>query len=135
MKLSLALAAFGLVAGVAGGSPASAGAGAFTGTVHINCFGCGVSAGTGAFTLFPGGPFWADFWVDEPSAPCPLVGTAQGRFWGSVNGDFTWTRVGSQLDIRTNGVPGEGSFTITSPVGNPCGMTNVEAAVSGTLVF
>lgn len=132
---AVVLAAVGLVAGVAGGSPASAGAGAFTGTVTINCFGCGVSNGTGAFTLWPGGPFWADFTVTDPAgAQCLVTGTARGRFYGSVNGYFEWTRIGSHLLMSTNGLPGSGVFVVTSPLGNPCG-GSAEAFVSGTLVF
>lgn len=127
-----AIAALGLVAGTAGGSPASAGAGAFTGTVTFDCFGCGASMGRGDFTLFSGAPFWADFSVNEPPATCPLTGDAAGRFYGAVNGDFTWTRIGSDLTIRTNGLPGNATIVIT---GNPCGQSNVTAQVAGTLVF
>jgi hypothetical protein len=136
--LSRTLVAAGLVAalGAVPATPASAtGAGAFTGTVHINCFGCGLSGGTGHFTLDgTGAPFVASFTVNEPASTCPAIGTAEGTFSGAVNGRFTWTRYGTYLDIRTNGLPGSGHFVITSPVGNPCGGP-VAATVTGTIAF
>jgi hypothetical protein len=134
--LSRSLLAAGLVAalGAVPATPASAGAGAFSGTVHIDCFGCGYSQGTGAFTLDGGAPFSASFVVNEPPSTCPVIGAAEGSFSGAVNGQFTWTRYGTYLDIRTNGQPGSGHFGITAPTGNPCGGP-VTATVTGTLVF
>ena len=120
--------------GVAPGT-AHAGAGAFSGTVQIDCYGCGSSNGTGEFVLEGVGPFNAVFTINSPTGTdCMVTSNAQGGFSGAVNGTFTWLQLFDHLDIRTNGLPGEATFLVTSPFGIPCGGP-ITAFVSGTLVF
>jgi hypothetical protein len=137
-------------------APAAPGAGAFYGTVHIDCFGCGDSDGYGDwcwwYIVLPDGriiclddilPPWynthATFTVHEsPGAECAVSGTADGVMTGAVNGGFTWARVGAFAVITTTGdVNGSGvmSFVVTSPAGLPCGSpvtANVAGEVHGT---
>ena len=140
MRLRTLLAALSLAAVPVAPAPAHAGAGRFTGTVTIGCFGCGTygpSGNHGSFTLtgVTNGEFTAEFTITTPpGSGCVLTDSVAGDFSGAVTGSFTWTRYGQHLDIRTNGLPGEGTFVITEPIGNPCGMA-VTAFVSGTLVF
>jgi hypothetical protein len=69
------------------------------------------------------GSIHADFTYSEPSATCPAQGTAFGTVSGSLNGGFTWVRVGVVALITVNAeVSGNGVavFATTSPIGNPC---------------
>jgi hypothetical protein len=134
------------VSGIALGTtgPAYAqGAGAFTGTAQINCFGCGSSAGTASLKVsgevngqaVTQGNVNATYTVSEASATCPAVGSANGSFSGAVNGTFTWTRVGATAVLTTAGdIKGAGiaAFAVKSPVGLPCGGP-VTAEVAGTV--
>ena len=124
----------------------AAGAGAFEGTAHINCFGCGSSSGTAdlkvAGVVGTSAKALADvsasYTVSEAPGTCPAVGSAVGSFGGAINGTFTWTRVGATAVITTAGdINGAGvaAFAVTSPVGLPCGGSvnaTVVGAVAGT---
>lgn len=113
-----------------GAPPAAAsGEGFWTGTAHINCFGCGISNGTAEICYYGvvNGQVGlcqavhATFTVDEPSSTCPLQGTATGSTTGAVRGNFAWTRVGYVAAYTTTGDvngPGLAGFLF---VGNPCG--------------
>jgi hypothetical protein len=135
-----------------GSTPASAVAGvAFTGTAHINCFGCGVSNGTAELCAhgFVGTVTigidvncpntHASFTVNEPASvpTCVISGSASGSTAGAVNVSFNWTRVGAVAVITTSGqINGSGVavFAVTSPTGLPCGGAvgaSVAGAVSG----
>lgn len=131
--------------------PASAaGAGAFIGTAHINCFGCGTSPGTasltveGASTAAPGTAIvsttpnvTATYTAVEDNDPttCVISGTATGSTTGAVTVSFNWTRVGAAAVITTSGdINGAGAavFVVTSPAGIPC-RSAVDAVVVGAL--
>jgi hypothetical protein len=136
-RFATTLAAVACAVSVNAAPPARAGAGEFSGTVHVNCMGCGVSSGTGYFDLAGGGQFTASFTVyEDPGFSCVITGDAVGWFSGAVNGSFTWTRVFTHLDIRTNGLPGRGTYVVTSPAAPsiPCGGP-ADVSVEGTLVF
>ncbi len=118
----------------------AAGAVAFTGTAHIDCFGCGSSTGTADLTGVGthSGAATANFTVFEPEgATCVVTGSASGTVTGAVNVVFNWTRVGATAVITTSGdINGAGvaAFVVTSPVGNPCGgpvTASVVGAVAG----
>jgi hypothetical protein len=123
----------------------AAGAGAYTGTANIDCFGCGVSTGTACLNLtgvYNGyvavnGQACATYTVNEPAGvTCVVTGSASGTVTGVVNVSFNWTRVGATAVITTSGdINGAGvaAFVVTSPVGNPCGGA-VTAQVAGVIV-
>lgn len=69
--------------------------------------------------------------ANEPAATCPVTGTASGTIattdgWSS---SFAWTRIGDVVVMSVDGGTFTGTHTITSPVGNPCGASNVRARV------
>lgn len=128
--------AAGLIAAVCGtaSQPAAATGLAYVGTLHIGCFGCGTfgpGGNSGAITTTVG-PATLTFTVNESPALCPLVGDGFGVVNGAINGTLTWVRVGAVWHTTFNGLPGDGVFLITSPVGNPCGVP-VDVAVAGHL--
>lgn len=115
----------------------------FTGTAHINCFGCGASTGTASLKAIGSingatavnVPISASYSVVEASATCPATGSAAGSYSGKYSGNFTWTRVGAIAVISTTGAisgPGLAVFAVTSPLGLPCGKA-VTATVAGVL--
>lgn len=119
-------------------------AAAFTGTVHISCFGCGMTTGTAALAVtgavggaFVSGPATAYFDAYQPvGASCVVSGTAAGVVTGAVEGWFAWSRVGPLAVFTVNGATtasGVATFWVTNPVGNPCGQA-VTAQVTGVLV-
>jgi hypothetical protein len=154
------LRTFSLAAAVAssmvfGGSAGAAGGGAFVGTAHVDCFGCGTSdcdasltvAGALVSTAPPGaapvlggaetGTETAPCTANEPAdVTCVISGTASGKVEGVLNVDFNWTRVGATAVITTTGdIDGAGvaAFHVSSPTGNPCGQ-EVVADIAGALV-
>jgi hypothetical protein len=117
--------------------------GVFNGTAKINCFGCGASSGTASLKVsgvsqgkaVANKPVFASYTVSEAPATCPAVGTASGSFSGAIHGTFTWTRVGATAVITTaGGIKGAGiaAFSVTKPVGLPCGGP-VTAVVAGSV--
>ena len=122
----------------------------FLGTATIACFGCGrYTSNTASFTL--SGLYnhvvnvnvsgQANFAVTSPvGATCVAgPGYADGMFGvatpvGYTAQRFFWTQIGDSLLISLPdiGVTGVGTFTVTSPVGNPCGQA-VTATITGTL--
>jgi hypothetical protein len=124
-------------------TPHGSGSVAFTGTANVACFGCGVSAGTADLlvsgvigdAVLGANPVHATFTVDEQPGACPATGTANGTTTGPVQVDFSWTRLGAFAVVTTRGdIDGAGiaAFTVTSPVGVPCGQA-VTAAVVGSI--
>ncbi|MDQ1705134.1 MAG: hypothetical protein QOF18_1500 [Frankiaceae bacterium] len=120
--------------------------GAFNGTAHINCFGCGTSTGTAALKVTGAigtkkviqGAVSSSYTVVEAKGTCPAVGSATGSFSGAINGTFTWTRVGATAVLTTaGGIKGDGiaAFAVTQPKGLPCGgpvTATVVGSVAGT---
>jgi hypothetical protein len=108
----------------------------FTGTAHINCFGCGPSTGYADLTVTTpagSGTVHATFSVNEPANSCPQTGSASGSFSGYISGTFTWTRTGGTAVIRTSGdINGMGAAGFAVP-GNPCGGP-VDATVGGAII-
>ncbi|HWL37268.1 MAG TPA: hypothetical protein VNQ77_13885 [Frankiaceae bacterium] len=124
----------------------------FSGTVTIGCFGCGDYGPTGnsasitltglyghAVNVATSGS--AVFAVRSPAGPTCTAGPgyADGRLsvatpFGYPDQRFFWTQIGDALYISLPdiGVSGVGTFTVTSPVGNPCG-GSVTATISGVL--
>jgi hypothetical protein len=118
---------------------------AFEGTWVEECFGCGVSPATMNLTVTAGGPGGivvggqasSSFTAGEPAdVTCVLTGAASGLITGAVDFWFNFTRVGAFAVITTSGDvhgPGTATFTLTSPLGNPCGGP-AEAYVTAQLV-
>jgi hypothetical protein len=126
-------------------TPASAqGVGAFTGTVHLDCFGCGVSNGTASMTYVEAGTSVialgsrnAAMNVRSPIlGSCLVESTMNGDIAGVVNREFHWTVLGAVLVVTEweadRAYWGAGTFVITSPVGIPCG-SQVDAVVVAAL--
>ncbi|MDQ1712267.1 MAG: hypothetical protein QOE45_1717 [Frankiaceae bacterium] len=68
---------------------------------------------------------------------CQAMGDAWGTVTGAVQTSFTWVRVGDTAFITTSGGSlgsgnGTATFTVTSPVGIPCGQT-VRATAEGSV--
>jgi hypothetical protein len=116
----------------------------FTGTMSIQCFGCGWSPGSligeanGVANGQPvvNGPVSGAFGTVEPAAMCPLLGNASGTMTLPVLGpvNFLWTRDGAAVVIEfttATGVHGVGVGTFVV-VGNPCGGP-VTATIAGIL--
>jgi hypothetical protein len=117
---------------------------AFAGTMSFRCFGCGTSYGTADLTLTGGygtvpmvaRTAHADFTdVESGGVDCVITSSAWGTITGAVNLSFYWTSVGAYAVMGTTGdIDGSGftTFTITSPVGVPCGGP-VTAQITGVL--
>jgi hypothetical protein len=140
---------------IAGTMPASADddvaiVAVFTGTAHINCFGCGTSTGT-AELAGQDPSVSAEVETDDAEletahaaysvqedggTSCVITGTATGTTVGELaTVSFNWTRIGAVAVISTTGeINGAGVavFVVTSPIGLPCGGP-VDATVVGTV--
>lgn len=106
--------------------------------LQMSCFGCGWREDglmQGRLVGFANGApvnevFASDFGYDEPAATCPTEGYGWMRFepYGHT---LSWSRLGttvSAMIVAGDGVivgGGEGTFVVTSPLGNPCGRSAV----------
>jgi hypothetical protein len=105
----------------------------FSGTAHVNCFGCGSSTGTaelcltgaygtttfaacayprfrGTRQLSGGAPAYAEYTVQEdPGVSCVITGSADGKVYSptkataTITVTFHWLRVGALAVITTGG--------------------------------
>jgi hypothetical protein len=116
------------------GATADPGAGVFTGSANINCFGCGTSNGKAHLdvTGTVSGGVDATFTVNEPAATCPVQGSATGSTTGAVTVNFVWTRLGATAVITTTGQINGAGVAAFVVVGLPCGGP-VTATVAGAL--
>ena len=148
MKVLRTASVAAVLVGMAGlSAPASAnGAGHYSGTATIDCFGCGDSFGiaslsfTGVYNGYAvvSGPASATYTVNEPAVgpACVVTGTAVGSVTGTLNLTFAWTRIGAAALVTTAGdINGASAaaFRVTSPSGIPCGASNVTADVQGAI--
>lgn len=116
--------------------PAQAVPGVFTGTMVVNCFGCGPSNAHASLFFTPGGPAEGDFLVDaETGSTCSASWTFTGRIAGGRNAFVNATVVGSQMVLTAVGdfTVGGGTASVVSPVGSPCGAP-VEMTLVGWVV-
>lgn len=129
--------------GPGGGGSGQGGTAEFDGTAHIDCFACGTSSGTASLSALGvwlngqpiSGPVDATFTAFGSPGTCPVTGTASGSTTGAVNVNFNWTRLGAVAVITTSGdINGFGvaTFTVTEPIGVPCGGP-VDATVAGVI--
>jgi hypothetical protein len=117
----------------------------FTGTAHINCFGCGSSTGSAKLALAgtrTDAMATASYTVQEdPGVSCVITGSADGTVTSTSIGatvSFHWLRVGAVAVITTGGAitgAAVAGFAVTSPAlpSVPCGGP-VDADVAGVLV-
>lgn len=112
----------------------------FTATAQYACFGCGPTSGnlSGVFNGVVNGqtltnaPMSASFNADVPPASCPLSSAAAGSIWiGSYSASFTWTQMGPTVFITFSGGFNGSATGVFQVPGNPCGGTNVQAAITG----
>lgn len=117
----------------------------FSGSVHVNCFGCDVQSPcqadlTIAGVTHSGGAATTWCYAQEPSgALCLVTGTAYGEVKGTSGSatrldavGFFWTRVGTFALITVFGdVTGQGTATFIAP-GASCGGP-VDATVVGAV--
>ena len=115
-------------------SPASAVPGVFTGSMHINCFGCGSSPATADLTFTPGGPAQGEFQVLAPTgAACTVSWQFEGTIHGSRNANVNVVVLNGVMVITATGDSTIGGVVfVTSPVGVPCGGP-VDATLIGWL--
>jgi hypothetical protein len=77
----------------------------------------------------------ATFEVSAPPNLCPALTVMEGTVTGSIDFGFTWTAVPGAMAIKgkqgTKNLLGAGTFMF---IGNPCGQSNVQATVAGTIV-
>jgi hypothetical protein len=129
----------------------------FTGTAHINCFGCGTSTGTATLSGVDPGIGVPDGELDDlavesatatytvqedPGVSCVITGSADGTTKGELTEvTFHWLRVGATAVITTTGeITGAGvaAFVVTDgpgglpKLGVPCGGP-VDATVAGSV--
>lgn len=112
-------------------------------------YGQGATAGTitgavvaGDGELATGATLAGNFSANEPASLCPLTGTAAGTLTSSAGlaVSFAWTHVGGTAGSVTMTTTGSmsttatGSYTVISPVGNPCGASNVQVRIVIELV-
>ena len=105
------------------------------GTIEVDCFGCGPSAGRAAFLVNAGYLATATFTFFSDSGSCPLRGQGYGTISGYYNGGFYFEHINDALYLRIDdphrASDGVGVFHVSG--GNPCGRTNVIADVAAVV--
>jgi hypothetical protein len=143
--MALAAGAGLLLGGV--GSPAEAvapGGGTLVGTLHVNCFGCGASAGTASLKFtgvargqrFVTAPVNLSFSFNSAVQTACIGAVGSGSYAGAIDGTFTMNfgpTVATEAVLSLQGdINGAGSLTaaVTTPKALLCGGMPLDADVS-----